>query len=91
MHQCPSYGRDQYQCDNTHGEDHRQQVDKLHRTRMALLEIDTGDAAIIDLTEEFLEVRTPFVPHPGLWEELWLIACLDNAIGEVDVLAKAHL
>ena len=41
-------------------------MDKLHRTGMALLKIDAGDAAVIHLTEELLEVRAPFVPYPGL-------------------------
>ena len=31
------------------------------------------------------------MPHPGIREELRTMACLDDAVGEVDILAEAHL
>ena len=58
---------------------------------MALLQIDTGNTAVVNLSEELAEVSAPFMPYPCIGEETRLIACLDNAIGEVDVLAEAHL
>ena len=57
---------------------------------MALLQIDAGDAAIIDLAEELAEVGATLVPHPCFWDKGRFIACLDDAIGEVDILAKTH-
>ena len=66
-------------------------MDELQGARMALLEVDAGNAAVVNLTEELTEVGTTLVPHPRLRDEGRLIACLDDAIGEVDILAKAHL
>jgi hypothetical protein len=58
---------------------------------VTFLKVDAGNAAVIDLSEELAEVRAALVPHPGLWDEHWPIACLHYTIGEVDVLAKSHL
>lgn len=58
---------------------------------MAFLQIDTGNTAVVNLSEELAEVSAPLMPYPCIREEARLIACLDNAIGEVDVLAEAHL
>ena len=62
---------------------------QLHRAGMAFLQIDAGDAAIVDLAEELAEVGATLVPHPCFWDKGRFIACLDDAIGEVDILAKA--
>lgn len=64
---------------------------QFQRTRVALLKIDAGNAAVIDLTEELLKVRAPLMPDPCLGKETGLVACLYDAVGEVDILAKAHL
>ena len=66
-------------------------MNKLHRTGVALLQVDAGNTAVIDLTEELPEVRAALMPDPRLGEETGLIACLDDAVGEVDVLTEAHL
>ena len=58
---------------------------------MALLKINAGNTAVVYLTEEFAEVGTTLVPYPSLRDEGCLIASLDDAIREVDILAKAHL
>ena len=40
-------------------------MNKLQRARMALFQIDTGNTAVIDLTEELREVSTALMPYPG--------------------------
>ena len=66
-------------------------MDEFQGAGMTLRQVDTGDATIVDLTEELTEVRAPLVPYPCLWEESGFVACLHDAVGEVDILAKAHL
>ena len=66
-------------------------MNQFHGAWMALLQIDTRYTTIIYLTEEFAEVGAALVPHPCLWEQLWLIASLNDTVGEIDILAKAHL
>ena len=66
-------------------------MDELQGARVALHEVDAGDAAVVDLTEELTEVGTALVPHPGIGEELGLVAGLDDTVGEIDILAEAHL
>ena len=51
--------------ENTDSKDCRQQMNKLQRARMALFQIDTGNTAVIDLTEELREVSTALMPYPG--------------------------
>ena len=58
---------------------------------MALFEIDAGDTAVIYLAEELAEIGTALVPYPSFGDEAWHVACLDNTVREVDILAKAHL
>ena len=65
-------------------------MDEFQGARMAFGQVDAGDAAVVDLTEELPEVRAALVPHPGIGEESGLVACLYDAVGEVDVLTKAH-
>ena len=64
---------------------------QLHGAWMALFEIDTGDAAVIHLTEELAEISTALMPNPGIRNETWHVASFYYAIREVDILAKAHL
>ncbi len=77
--------------DDAKREDGGQQVDELQGAGVALLKVDAGDAAVIYLTEKLTEVRTALVPYPGVGEKTWLIACLDDTVGEIDVFAEAHL
>ena len=86
-----SKSKQQQTADDTQSEDGGQQVDEFQCAGMALFEVDAGDAAVVDLTEELAEVRATLVPHPRLREEPWLIASLGDAVAEVDVLAEAHL
>ena len=66
-------------------------MNQFHGARVALLKIDARYTTIIYLTEEFAEVGATLVPHPCFWEQLWLIASLHDTVGEIDILAKAHL
>ena len=64
---------------------------QLERARMAFLQVDTCDTAIVYLSEELAEIRAALMPYPCVWKELWLVACLHDTVAEVDVLAEAHL
>src|SRR3712207_2338766 len=56
-----------------------------------LIQIDAGNATVIDLSPKFAEVGAALVPHPSLREEPATIACLEDTDREIDVLSKAHL
>ena len=58
---------------------------------MTFIEINTCDATIIHLSEKLTEVGSALMPHPCIREQSRLVASLNNTIGEVDVLTKAHL
>lgn len=77
--------------DDAKREDGGQQVDELQGAGVALLKVDAGDAAVIYLAEELTEIRAALVPYPGVGEKTWLIASLDDTVGEIDVFAEAHL
>ena len=64
---------------------------QLQRAGMPLLEVDARDTAIIYLAEELTEVGAALVPNPCTGEQARLVASLHNTVGEVDVLAEAHL
>ena len=63
------HGGNQYEGDDAHGEHHRQQVHQLKCARVALFQVDAGNAAVVDLTEELAEVGAPLMPHPGIGEK----------------------
>ena len=55
-------------------------------------EVDTGIAAVVDLSPELTEVRATLVPQPRLREQTAAVAALVDAEAEVDVLAiESHL
>ena len=64
VHHGAAESGDEDQQDDTHGEHHRQQMDELHGARMTLLQVDAGDAAVVDLPEELAEVSSTLVPYP---------------------------
>ena len=74
-----------------HGEDGGQEVDQLQRAGVSLREVDAGDARVVNLLEELAQVGAPLVPHPGFGEEPARVAALEDACGEVDVLAEPHV
>ena len=61
------------------------------RARMAPRKVDAGDAAVVDLLEKLTQVGAPLVIDPGVGKETTAIAAFENAGGEIDVFAKAHL
>ena len=64
---------------------------QLERAGMTLFEVDAGDAAVIDLTEELAEIGAALVPYPSIGDELGIITGFHYTVGEIDVLAEAHL
>ena len=71
-------------------EERRQEVHHLQRVGVFLVEVDPGDPEIIDLAVELAPVGAPLVINPGGREEADLIAALEEADTEVDVLAEPH-
>ena len=84
-------GKEQQAGDDAQRKGRGQQVDEFQCARVTLLEVDAGYAAVVYLTEEFTEVGAALVPYPCLGDEGCLVASLNDAVGEVDILAKAHL
>ena len=71
-------------------EERRQEMHHLQRVGVFLVEVDPGDPEIIDLAVELAPVGAPLVIDPGAGEEADLVAPLEEADAEVDVLAEAH-
>ena len=82
--------RAEQQHEATECEDRRQEVHHLQRVGVFLVEVDPGDPEIIDLAVELAPVGAPLVINPGGREEADLVAALEEADTEVDVLAEPH-
>ena len=63
---------------------------KLQAARMPLHQVDAGDAAVVNLLEELLEIRPALVPNPCIGEKAATCSALIDADAQVDVLAEAH-
>ena len=74
-----------------HGEDHRKEMHELEALWIFLVEVDAGDATVVDLSPELAEVGATLMPHPRLGKQATLAVGLEYTDGEVDVLAEAHL
>ncbi len=82
--------RAEQQHEATEREDRRQEMHHLQRVGVFLVEVDPSDPEIIDLAVELAPVGAPLVINPGGREEADLIAALEEADTEVDVLAEPH-
>ena len=69
VHQRTPHSRDEDEGGRAHGEHRRQHVDQFQRRGVFLVEVDAGDAAVIDLAEELAEGGAALVPHPGLGKQ----------------------
>lgn len=65
-------------------------MNELQTARMPLHEIDAGNAAVVNLLEELLEICTTLVPNPCIGEKATTGATLVDAQAQVDVLAETH-
>lgn len=54
------------------------------------VEVDAGDAGVVHLLEEFLQVRPPLMIHPCSGKEPACVPALEDADTEVDVLSETH-
>src|SRR5574344_107919 len=63
----------------------------LQRFRIFLIKIDTCNARIMNLLEEFLEIGATFVPYPCFGEQTTHITGLENADAEIDIFSKTHV
>ncbi len=57
---------------------------------MFLVEVDAGDAGVVHLLEEFLQVRPPLVIHPCSGKEPACVSALEDADTEIYVLSETH-
>ncbi len=73
---------------HAHGEDHRQEMYELETLGIFLVEVDAGDATVIDLSPELAEVGAALVPYPCLREQTATAACLEDTDREIDVLTE---
>ena len=55
------------------------------------VEVDTGDATVVDLPPKLTKVCAAFMPHPCRRKQMTTIAGLENSDAEVDVFSKAHV
>ncbi len=76
---------------HAHGEDHRKQVHQLQTLWIFLVEIDAGDATVVDLSPELAEVGAALVPYPCFRKQPATAACLEDADREINVLTETHL
>ena len=58
---------------------------------MFLVEVDPGDSGVVDLLEEFAEIRASFVADPGFRKETAAAPGFENPDTQVDIFAEAHL
>ena len=63
---------------------------QFKRVRIFLVQIDTGDAGIINLAEELVPIRTSFVIYPGGGKQAYFVAVLEQADTEIDIFPEAH-
>ena len=66
-------------------------MNQLQGAGMALHQIDAGNAAVMNLFEELLEVSPTLVPYPCLREQTASCAALVDAYAEIYILAESHL
>ena len=57
---------------------------------MQYSKVHARDAGVMHLPEELTEVRTTFVIDPCVGDKGCTVAAFDDAVREVDILAKAH-
>ena len=56
-----------------------------------LVEIDSCNSAVEDLSPELTEVGASFVPYPRLGKQAAAQSRLEDTDGEVDIFAESHL
>ena len=76
---------------HSHGEYHRQEMHELEALGIFLVEIDTGDATVVDLSPELAEVGAALMPYPCFREQTATAACLEDTDREINVLTETHI
>ena len=77
--------------DDSHGEHGGQEVHEFEGVGVFLVEVDTGDTAVVHLFEKLPHVGAAFVPHPCFGEEAATETGFEDAYAEIDIFAKTHL
>ena len=63
---------------------------ELQTAGVTLHQIDAGNAAVVHLLEELLEVCASLVPNPSIREKAAVRSTLVDAQAQVDVFAETH-
>ena len=63
---------------------------KLQASRVSLHQVDAGNARVVNLLEELLEVGSALVPNPCFGEETATGSALVDAQAQVDIFAESH-
>ena len=63
---------------------------KFQTARMPFHQVDAGNARVVNLLEELLEVGSALVPNPCFWEETTTRSTLVDAQAQVDIFAESH-
>ena len=66
-------------------------MNELQTVGVFHVEVDTGDATVVDLPPKLAKVCAAFMPHPCRRKQTTTIAGLENSDAEVDVFTKAHV
>ena len=74
-----------------HGEDHREEMHELEALWIFLVEVDAGDATVVDLSPELAEVGAALMPYPCFREQTATVACLEDTDREINVLTETHI
>ena len=56
-----------------------------------LVEVDAGDATVVDLSPELAEVGAALMPYPCFREQTATAACLEDTDREINVLTETHV
>ena len=73
-----------------HGEDHRKEMHELEALWIFLVEIDAGDATVVNLSPELAEVGAALMPYPCFREQTATAACLEDTDREIYVLTETQ-
>ena len=64
---------------------------QFQRIRVLLIEIDTGNAGVVHLFEEFLQISPSFVIYPCIREKTTGIPAFEDTDTKINILSKTHL
>ena len=64
---------------------------QFQRIRIFLIKINTGNAGVMHLLEEFFQVSPTFMIYPGIRKKTTSVPILKDTDTEINILPKTHL